>query len=223
MVPNPDGSGLMPSGHLEWQKLQNQFYDSTKMKEGPRQAPPANSSGGPVLSPQVGPTNGPRLQGPPPPYHQTPRSASVPIALQSPSPASPNNPTSNLSLPSPRTSSALNSPADSNRQQQTPFTGINNRHFNATQSPTSQSSPSAAPARVPATVGNSGGGGGGGNTMSNPGTPISSHFSPNASTPATDSMTTQPGGPTTGPPNEFSGNTPAVTSAHHGGKYQYFI
>ncbi|XP_023158976.1 protein BCL9 homolog, partial [Ceratitis capitata] len=52
-------------------------------------------------------------QGPPPPYHPTQRSASVPIATESPSPASPNNPTSNLSLPSPRTSGALGIPANS--------------------------------------------------------------------------------------------------------------
>lgn len=46
-------------------------------------------------------------QGPPPPYHPTQRSASVPIATQSPNPASPNNPTSNMSLPSPRASNTM--------------------------------------------------------------------------------------------------------------------
>ena len=46
-------------------------------------------------------------QGPPPPYHPTQRSASVPIATQSPNPSSPNNPTSNMSLPSPRASNTI--------------------------------------------------------------------------------------------------------------------
>nr|XP_022914973.1 protein BCL9 homolog isoform X1 [Onthophagus taurus] len=148
----------------DWQKLQNQFFDNqkppaTSQPSKPTQIPPPNTSnpsslphrevmrgGGPST------TTGPRLQGPPPPYHQTPRSASVPIALQSPSPASPNNPTSNLSLPSPRASSGLNSPADPSR----PF-GLPNRHM----SPTSQDSPQ--PPRL---------------NHSNPGTPVSSHVSP---------------------------------------------
>ncbi|KAJ6642422.1 Protein BCL9 like, partial [Pseudolycoriella hygida] len=104
---------------------------------------------------------GSRLQGPPPPYHQTQRSASVPIATQSPNPSSPtNNPTSNLSLPSPRAGSALNSPAaDHTRQQQPSF-----KHLG--QSPTSIDSP--VPQQRPV-------------NHSNPSTPISSHLSPNAS------------------------------------------
>lgn len=135
------------SAQMEWQKLQHQFYeDRNKVKPDGRAGPPV---------PRGGPGTGPRLQGPPPPYHQTPRSASVPIALQSPSPASPNNPTSNLSLPSPRASSAMNSPADPNR----PFTL--NRHMSTGQSPTSQDSPTAP--RL---------------NHSNPGTPVSSHLSP---------------------------------------------
>lgn len=97
---------------------------------------PGPGSGGPGSVGAVGPGvgvgpngpgsvggGGPRSQGPPPPYHQTTRSASVPIAIQSPNPSSPNNPTSNLSLPSPRASSALNSPADCNRQFQLGGTG----------------------------------------------------------------------------------------------------
>lgn len=144
------------SAHMEWQKLQHQFYeDRNKVKPG---APPV---------PRVGPGTGPRLQGPPPPYHQTPRSASVPIALQSPSPASPNNPTSNLSLPSPRASSAMNSPADPNR----PFTL--NRHMSTGQSPTSQDSPTAP--RL---------------NHSNPGTPVSSHLSPSVTSSTTEPTST---------------------------------
>ncbi|XP_046406071.1 collagen alpha-1(I) chain isoform X2 [Ischnura elegans] len=59
-----------------------------------------------------------RMHGPPPPYHQTTRSASVPTAMPSPTPNSPNNPTSNLSLPSPRASSGLHSPAEPSRHFQ---------------------------------------------------------------------------------------------------------
>lgn len=113
--------------------------------------------------------NGPRSQGPPPPYHQTTRSASVPIAIQSPNPSSPNNPTSNLSLPSPRASSALNSPADCNRQFQlggTTATGSRPSgpgHLPG-QSPTNQDSPNPTTVGAAAT-----------NRLnhSNPGTPVS--------------------------------------------------
>nr|XP_023011774.1 protein BCL9 homolog [Leptinotarsa decemlineata] len=162
--------GAPVAAQMEWQKLHHQFYDDTKRKPGPSPNVPVGPvSGGGGTGPPMGPNvpvggggqnamprgvpgNGPRLQGPPPPYHQTPRSASVPIALQSPNPTSPNNPTSNLSLPSPRASSALNSPADPNR----PF-GLT-RHMSTGQSPTSQDSPSAP--RL---------------NHSNPGTPLSSH------------------------------------------------
>lgn len=154
LPPNMMPGGPMMPGQLEWLKLQHQFTEERKKPHGPVSAgaspgPPQGQRGGaPVPA-------GPRLQGPPPPYHQTPRSASVPIALQSPSPASPNNPTSNLSLPSPRASSALNSPADPNRQF-----GLG-RHVSTGQSPTSQDSPSGP--RL---------------NHSNPGTPVSSHLSP---------------------------------------------
>lgn len=59
-----------------------------------------------------------RSERSPPPYHQTTRSANVPIVMQSPNPSSPNNPTSNFSLPSPRANSTLNSTAECNRQFQ---------------------------------------------------------------------------------------------------------
>lgn len=151
------------SAQMEWHKLQHQFMEERSKGGGPRgqtnmpTVVPCHNSGAAAVS-RVGP--GARLQGPPPPYHQTPRSASVPIALQSPSPASPNNPTSNLSLPSPRASSALNSPADPGRSFNL------GRHVSTGQSPTSQDSPSA----------------GRGLVASNPGTPISSHMSPVATT-----------------------------------------
>lgn len=150
MLPGQNVSGpnvpTTISAQMEWHKLQSQFYEDKKGK------PPGSNPG----APPKGATSTRPSQGPPPPYHQTPRSASVPIALQSPSPASPNNPTSNLSLPSPRASSALNSPADPNRTF-----GIT-RHMSTGQSPTSQDSPSAP--RL---------------NHSNPGTPVStSHLSP---------------------------------------------
>ena len=153
---------------MEWQKMQHPIYDDMKMKRDVR---PNIASGpcpiqGSMMHRGVS-APGPRLQGPPPPYHQTPRSASVPIALQSPSPASPNNPTSNLSLPSPRASSALNSPADPNRNF------VLNRHINTGQSPTSQDSPQAQ--RL---------------NHSNPGTPVSSHVSPSITTNTTEPTTT---------------------------------
>lgn len=64
----------------------------------------------------------------------------MPIAIQSPNPSSPNNPTSNLSLPSPRAGSALNSPADNSRQFSNP-SGIK-ANVGTGQSPNSQDSPS---------------------------------------------------------------------------------
>lgn len=152
----PTNQGNMPMAQLDWHKLQSQFFEERKGRSQTNMVPSHNV---PSMVSRVGPGTGPRLQGPPPPYHQTPRSASVPIALQSPSPASPNNPTSNLSLPSPRASSALNSPADPGRSFNL------NRHLNTGQSPTSQDSPST---------------GRGGLIPSNPSTPISSHLSPNS-------------------------------------------
>lgn len=138
---------------------------------GPGSVGPAS---GPLggANPGMAPGSGgrPGTQGPPPPYHQTTRSASVPIAIQSPNPSSPNNPTSNLSLPSPRASSALNSPADCNRQFQLTNpggpAGPRSAGHLPGHSPTSQDSPN------PATVG-----GTGANptrlNCSNPGTPVS--------------------------------------------------
>lgn len=107
----------------DWHKLQMQFYDDSKTRK-------------------------PRNNGPPPSYQQATRSASVPIALQSPNPSSPNNTTSNLSLPSPRTCSGINSPADK----------VSSRIPGP--SPTLES---PNPAR---------------NASSNPPTPVSSHLSP---------------------------------------------
>lgn len=160
----PDLQHIMGSGNngpphlpnqLDWLKMQQQQQQHQKpVPPGPI------SSGTPRGVPGAGAA--PRLQGPPPPYHQTPRSASVPIALQSPSPASPNNPTSNLSLPSPRASSALNSPADPSRQfGMGRHVGGGGGGTGTGQSPTSQDSPSNPR-----------------HNHSNPGTPVSAHLSP---------------------------------------------
>ncbi|XP_014256362.1 protein BCL9 homolog isoform X2 [Cimex lectularius] len=112
-----------PSNHSDWHKLQMQLNDDQKNRKN-------------------------RASGPPPSYQQATRSASVPIALQSPNPSSPNNTTSNLSLPSPRTCSGINSPADK----------VSNRIPGP--SPTMES---PNPVR---------------NANSNPPTPVSSHLSP---------------------------------------------
>lgn len=178
MGPNPNMQAQM-----EWQKLQHQYFEENKRKgmmnpQMDMNDHPGNCMlpGGRQMAPGMPPNmrNNPRgQQGPPPPYHQTPRSASVPIATQSPNPNSPNNPTSNMSLPSPRgvCNSSINSPAAGNDpgrpmnpQQQQAF-----KHMNARQSPTmSQDSPAGSM---------------GARQMShnsNPSTPISAHLSPNA-------------------------------------------
>lgn len=109
--------GMTP---MEWNKLQQQFFEE-RLKVGKAACRPTGMSG-----PGSGPTPQPSItalstsstpnavmrnnvQGPPPPYHPTQRSASVPIATQSPNPSSPNN----LSLPSPRTAGALGLPSNS--------------------------------------------------------------------------------------------------------------
>ncbi|XP_063990917.1 protein BCL9 homolog isoform X1 [Diachasmimorpha longicaudata] len=185
-VPPVSTPGGPCSTNMEWHKLQHSFLDG-KNKVG------VGSPGSLRGSGMVGGV--PRSQGPPPPYHQTARSASVPIAIPSPNPSSPNNPTSNLSLPSPRASSALNSPADCNRQFQlnAPRAG----HLPG-QSPTSQDSPtpvsqpssSVPPSRL---------------NHSNPGTPVShshlSSLSPSNTTPQKDPQLDFP----TNPPSNVEG------------------
>lgn len=178
MMGGPPGPGNMQA-HMEWNKLQQQYYDESKRKGpmcgpmdmgieqmGPmgRQMPPGAMRNMPNMR---GPGPG---QGPPPPYHQTPRSASVPIATQSPNPNSPNNPTSNLSLPSPRggCNSTLNSPAAGDPTRSMNPQHMNMKHMNPRQSPTnSQDSPAGTIGRQI--------------NHSNPSTPISSHLSPSAS------------------------------------------
>ncbi|KAK9497890.1 hypothetical protein O3M35_003794 [Rhynocoris fuscipes] len=101
------------AGTGDWHKLQMQMYEEQKgrSKNGSNTSCNTNNGGG-------GRGNS---GGPPPSYQQATRSASVPIALQSPSPASPNNTTSNLSLPSPRTcSGGINSPHPSDKVPPSP-------------------------------------------------------------------------------------------------------
>ncbi|XP_073999477.1 BCL9 domain-containing protein legless isoform X3 [Rhodnius prolixus] len=105
----------------DWHKLQIQMYEEQKNRVGS-----GGKNGG------QGGNGGLRgaSSGPPPTYQQATRSASVPIALQSPSPASPNNTTSNLSLPSPRTCSAggINSPHPSDKIPPSPVPQLPNRN-----------------------------------------------------------------------------------------------
>lgn len=179
MMGGPPGPGNMQA-HMEWNKLQQQYYDESKRKSG-TMCGPMDMNSDPLMGPGMGPMGrqmppgvmrnnmrGPG-QGPPPPYHQTPRSASVPIATQSPNPNSPNNPTSNLSLPSPRggCNSTLNSPASGDPTRSMNTQHINIKHMNPRQSPTTSSQDSPAMGRQM--------------NHSNPSTPISSHLSPNAS------------------------------------------
>ncbi|KOC65259.1 Protein BCL9 like protein [Habropoda laboriosa] len=170
---------------MDWHKLQHQFLDGkNKTSVG------SPGTGVPLRGANM--VGVPRSQGPPPPYHQTTRSASVPIAIQSPNPSSPNNPTSNLSLPSPRASSALNSPADCNRQFQ--LSNQRTSHLPG-QSPTSQDSPNP-------TVGNATAVSTTRLNHSNPGTPVShshiSTLSPSGTTAQKDSALDFP---TSQPPN----------------------
>lgn len=135
----------------EWQKLQMQFYEERKKKGNNN----VSTSTGPSQS-NDGTARG---QGPPPPYHQATRSASVPIAMPSPNPSSPNNTTSNLSLPSPRTCSGLNSPAETKvgrHQSSGPGPSPTGPHNSAIDSPGPNRSLNP----------------------SNPGTPVSTHLSP---------------------------------------------
>ncbi|XP_070495956.1 protein BCL9 homolog isoform X3 [Chironomus tepperi] len=160
--------------HMDWNKMQQQYYEDNNKRKGPPMMGGMDMPGNdmnPINRMPPGMRNMPNMQnmrvpqqGPPPPYHQTPRSASVPIATQSPNPNSPNNPTSNLSLPSPRGGSTLNSPAagDPSRMNPQQF-----KHMNPRQSPTTSSQDSPAMGRQI--------------NHSNPSTPISSHLSPSAS------------------------------------------
>ncbi|KAH8283419.1 hypothetical protein KR054_012257 [Drosophila jambulina] len=97
----PGGGGGM--AHMEWSKIQHQFFED-RLKSG-KVRPGTGGGGGQHQQQQASNPVGQRsLQGPPPPYHSTQRSASVPIATQqSPNPSSPNN----LSLPSPRTTTTV--------------------------------------------------------------------------------------------------------------------
>ncbi|EDV45248.2 uncharacterized protein Dere_GG16448 [Drosophila erecta] len=91
---------------MEWSKIQQQFYEDRLKGGKPRQVTGTVVPQQQTPSATIGNSSSSQmrtLQGPPPPYHSTQRSASVPIATQSPNPSSPNN----LSLPSPRATGAV--------------------------------------------------------------------------------------------------------------------
>lgn len=112
-------------------------------------------------------------QGPPPPYQQTTRSASVPIATQSPNPSSPNNPTSNLSLPSPRAYNSNMSPADASRMPpQMPMKSLNPPGQSPSHDSNTMNAMNAAVAAASLHRSLS---------QSNPSTPLSAHLSPSTS------------------------------------------
>ncbi|RZF33275.1 hypothetical protein LSTR_LSTR007620 [Laodelphax striatellus] len=154
MSPHPHPKGQPPmTAQAEWQKMQLQFYEERKKK--------------PCPSTDNNQAMRNRNQGPPPPYHPTTRSASVPVAMPSPNPSSPNNTTSNLSLPSPRTCSGLNSPAGRNP----PGAGPSPSHESP--APPSTSNP-GTPHSPPSKKEKLNGGGAGG-------TPVAGDFSPTPS------------------------------------------
>jgi len=93
------------AAHLEFRVQDN--IGPGSIQQTPIGAGSSGNSGSIVNSSNPAMRN--NVQGPPPPYHPTQRSASVPIATQSPNPSSPNN----LSLPSPRTAGALGLPSNS--------------------------------------------------------------------------------------------------------------
>ncbi|KAJ9574013.1 hypothetical protein L9F63_008610, partial [Diploptera punctata] len=180
------------AAQIEWQKLQQQYFEERKKKVPSGLVMGGSGSGiGSPAGSSMGMGSGPRTQGPPPPYHQATRSASVPNAMPSPNPASPNNQTSNLSLPSPRAASGLNSPADPNRQQ-FPIGG-NGPSPTGTHS-TSLESPNASRPL----------------NLSNPSTPVSTHLSPSAA--RKDSATEFPSltSGSTSQPSTTASNQPTV-------------
>lgn len=163
----PSNVGVNP----EWNKMQTEF-ESGKRKGAPGCMDMNDSLGqNPNYMNRQMPPNAMRSmgnirgQGPPPPYHQTSRSNSVSMSTQSPN--SPNNPTSNLSLPSPRAgvNSALNSPAPCDPQRH-----LNMKNLNTRQSPTNNSSQGSPASTLNRQI-----------NHSSPSTPVSSHLSPSAS------------------------------------------
>lgn len=165
-------------GNPEWSKMQAEFEASKRKPPGM----PPGMCGGPMdaMNDPLGPNpnfmnrqmppnamrmGNIRVQGPPPPYHQTSRSTSVSMATHSPNPNSPNNPTSNMSLPSPRgVNSALNSPAPCDQRH------MGMKNLNTRQSPTNNSSQGSPASTLNRQI-----------NHSSPSTPVSSHLSPSAS------------------------------------------
>ncbi|XP_034111828.1 protein BCL9 homolog [Drosophila albomicans] len=230
-----DGLTLPQAGNqmtqLEWNKMQQHFFED-RLKVG--KATASRPSGlGPVpgagtVNVQQPPSSGSStasisnssnqsirnniVQGPPPPYHPTQRSASVPIATQSPNPSSPNN----LSLPSPRTSGGtLGLPTNS------PIMDL--PALNSSSTGTVSSSAASAPKSCFQSGGESPSSsrnrGAINHLNSNPTTPLS-HISPkelesfNPTTNSVDSKTTRPSPQRTRSPSN------AVTNVNSGGNHQ---
>lgn len=106
-LPNSSsGASSQSQTPIQQQPAQSaQSQQSLSQPPTPQQQPANLNSPSPGIG--LSPSN--RMQGPPPPYHQTNRRT-----MPSPHPASPN--TSSLSLPSPRMASGLPSPAETSRQ-----------------------------------------------------------------------------------------------------------
>ncbi|XP_046750015.1 protein BCL9 homolog [Diprion similis] len=140
---------------VDWDKIQSQLFEP-KAKVAADNFTAVTSNDGSLTASSRG-------QGPPPPYHQSTRPASVPITLQSSNPSSPNNPTSTLSLPSPRGYSGVNSPADCGRY----IPSVSQRSgFLPAESPITQEPPNSDAGNARPTIGKP-------FNYSNPGTPAS--------------------------------------------------
>ncbi|KAL9873505.1 BCL9 domain-containing protein legless isoform 2-T3 [Glossina fuscipes fuscipes] len=213
---------------IEWSKLQQPFYEERLKGNVPdltcnalsnpsTRANPVsmNLTSRPNTTTACMSTNAQNNRpGPPPPYHCTQRPASVPITSQSPS--SPHNPTSNLSLPSPRISGGVmgvptNSPnmdVSASSVAATPATstctttGATSNSANTSLQPKISYSQEGSPSAInqSAAAGLSTRGRNTTNSLnSNPSTPLSlSHVSPkdldtsNINTSATDQKSTRP-------------------------------
>lgn len=169
MMPNKPGGPGGVGGMSDWNRLPPHHPNMMDGNKMPPNLPPNFKKLG-------------AGQGPPPPYQQTTRSASVPIATQSPNPSSPNNPTSNLSLPSPRAYNSNMSPADASRMPpQMPMKSLNPPG----QSPSHDSSQLNAMNAAAALHRSL--------SQSNPSTPLSAHLSPSTSLKDTDNTVNNEG------------------------------
>lgn len=171
-LPNSSpGTQTQPQTPTQQQSTQpGQTQQSISQPSTPQQQPPSLNS----PSPGMGLSPGTRMQGPPPPYHQTSRRT-----MPSPHPASPN--TSSLSLPSPRMASGLPSPADPSRQFPVPTPpGPRLPHPSpGSATPAGSNSLHTTPLNSPKPVNTSGPGSNSGNLIRTPTTPSNPTSTPN--------------------------------------------